>query len=255
MQIDAEQILDATSVANVRHFELIDSTSLEAARRIESTDAALPLLIVASRQTAGYGCGENRWWTGSGALAMTLVLNQDAVQLPLGSPLLPLAVGVSWCETLASFLPNHAESKESPRLGLHWPNDIYLDGRKLAGILTERPARPTVLRIGVGMNTNNTSADAPEEIQHLIATWRDCCGATIDHTELLVDWLPRLDRIFKTASDRPTEVARRADALCLQKGEVSDFRDGAQRKFGRCLGIADDGGLRIETDGVETTLY
>lgn len=255
MQVNAEQILAETSIADVRHFELIDSTSLEARRQSESTDIKLPLLIIASRQTAGYGCGDNRWWTGSGALALTLIMQQDTVKLPLGSPLLPLAVGISWCQTLEAFLPKCQHESGAARLGLHWPNDIYLDGRKLAGILTERPAKPPVLHIGVGINTNNSAADAPEAIRNTISTWRDCCNMTLDHTELLIKWYAQLERILKTTIDNPVEVAQHADELCVQKGETSDFRDGAQRMHGRCLGIADDGGLKVATETGEKILY
>ena len=77
------------------------------------------------------------------------------------------------------------------QVGIHWPNDVHVrisqpqgeaDDRKLAGILVEvLPDRRHV--IGIGLNVNNTLADAPAELRDTAATLRDLSGREHDRTE------------------------------------------------------------------------
>ena len=76
------------------------------------------MVVVAEEQTAGRGRGANRWWTGRGSLAFSLVFDpagwslEDELQ-----PARSLAVGVAIVDTIAPLLPGS-------RVGLHWPNVV-----------------------------------------------------------------------------------------------------------------------------------
>jgi len=72
------------------------------------------------------------------------------------------------------------------------PNDVYVGERKLAGILIEGLAGG-LLVLGIGMNTNNTLADAPAELRRTVTTLRDLLGRPVDPTELLRDLVVRLE--------------------------------------------------------------
>ena len=99
------------------------------------------------------------------------------------SVLIALVAGVSVVEAVRPILDTCAtDSKRALPLGLHWPNDVMLAGRKLAGILVEAlPDRRHV--VGIGVNTNNTAADAPPELRPRVATLRDATGAVCDQAE------------------------------------------------------------------------
>ena len=198
----------------------------------------LPLVVVADEQTAGRGRGSNRWWTGPGGLAFSLLVDAETVAADASrSPLVSLAAAVAVVDAVAPLLPGR-------QVGIHWPNDVIVGGadipachelpasqgrqeclphRKLAGILVEvLPDRRHV--IGIGLNTNNTVADAPAELQSTAATLRDLSGQEHDQTAILIDLLRRLEQEFSRLLSDAKSVAARADQLCLHRGRTLTLR-------------------------------
>lgn len=134
----------------------IDSTNTELMRRARA-GACAPVLLVAEHQTAGRGRLGRSWHSGPvqqqtlAAVAGTV----PALTFSLGMPMAPpdwsglsLAVGVSVARAL------------HPALGLKWPNDIWLQQRKLAGILIETAAVGDVRYVVVGVGINIVPRDA-----------------------------------------------------------------------------------------------
>ena len=187
--INLAAVLCQTFVARAEHHESITSTNDRAAAWALDGAAELPLLVVADRQTAGRGRGGNRWWTGPGALAFSLVVDAKAVAAEEArSPLVAFSVGLAVVETVARRLPHQP-------VGIHWPNDVLVGSRKLSGILVEvLPNRRHV--IGVGLNTNNTLADAPPELRAVACTLRDLSGKEHDQTALLIELLQRMENEY-----------------------------------------------------------
>ena len=121
----------------------IDSTNTELMRRARAGRCE-PLLLVAEQQTAGRGRLGREWHSGpgeegaGGALA-SLTFSLGLALAPRDWSGLSLAVGVSVAESLQPLLPPAGSS--TPRIGLKWPNDLWLGGaggeRKLGGILVE----------------------------------------------------------------------------------------------------------------------
>lgn len=243
--IDVVRILRDTFVARAEHHPTLGSTNDRAAQCAAQGVNELPLLIVVDEQTAGRGRGANRWWTGRGALAMSLLLDAESVTIERNcSPLVALAAAVAVADTVAPLLPNHT-------VGLNWPNDVMADSRKLAGILIEVLTDRRHV-IGIGLNANNTLADAPAELQSTAGTIRDLSGKTHNQTDILVDLLKRLEQAFSELRQEPANIAARADALCLQRGRTLTLQLGDRRATGRCREIAHDGALLLETSaGVE----
>ena len=87
--------------------------------------------------------------------------SNGSLHAPYASPRPPvltsLAVGVALVDALVPLVPGH-------EIGIHWPNDVMLDGRKLAGVLIEVLPNGRQV-IGVGVNVNNTAADAPADVR------------------------------------------------------------------------------------------
>ncbi len=259
------KILEKTFVADVEHHAAIASTNDRAAECAAFHGVRLPLLVLADCQTAGRGRGSKRWWTGPESLAFSLLLgpvgwtSRSVQELGLpacvrrGSPLISLAAGVAVVEALAPLLPRPGVPG-APEIGIHWPNDVMLDGRKLAGILIEVLVDGKHV-IGIGINTNNTAADAPEEVRPRIVTLRDVTGQAHDSTELLIAILQHLQRQLAELALAPEGVAARTHELCLQRGKRVQIAQGEQQIEGRCLGIAADGALLLEIDGKPQAVY
>jgi BirA family biotin operon repressor/biotin-[acetyl-CoA-carboxylase] ligase len=247
--IDAERILHETFVARIEHHATLGSTNERAAQAAADGARELPLLIVADQQTAGRGRGSNRWWTGPGGLAMSLLVNREQLSAPTRSraPMVALAAAVAVAESVAPLLAGH-------QVGLAWPNDVLVGRRKLAGILIEALADGRHI-VGIGINTNNSAADAPPELRRQAATLRDLTGRPHDHTGLLIGLLGRLERNFAGLACDGPRIAARADALCLQHGRALRAEQGRRTLTGVCRGIAPDGALRLETAAGQQLLY
>jgi BirA family biotin operon repressor/biotin-[acetyl-CoA-carboxylase] ligase len=134
----------------------VDSTNTELMRRARA-GATAPVLLVAERQTAGRGRLGRHWFSGPVAdgLAPAAAAPLPALTFSLGMTMAPqdwsglsLAVGVSIARAL------------HPALGLKWPNDIWLQQRKLAGILIETVAVGERRYVVVGVGINITPRDA-----------------------------------------------------------------------------------------------
>jgi BirA family biotin operon repressor/biotin-[acetyl-CoA-carboxylase] ligase len=161
--------------------------------------------------------------------------------------LISLAVGVAVVEALAPLVPGH-------EIGIHWPNDCVIDGRKVAGILIEvQPDGKHV--IGIGINTNNKAADAPEDVRPRVATLRDVTGREHNSVEVLILVLQQIQRQLSELARSPEAVAARTNELCLQRGKRLEVIRGESRIIGQCLGIAPDGALLLESDGQRQTFY
>ncbi len=137
-----------------RHFRVTDSTN---ARARELVEAGAPhgTIVTAGEQTAGRG-RQGRTWTAPPAKALLY----SAVLRPLDERhlLLPLAVPLAVCEAAEELQPG-IECK------IKWPNDVWVDGRKLAGVLIEAKPQDGWAVIGVGMNLTIAPDEFPPDLR------------------------------------------------------------------------------------------
>ena len=135
-----------------RHFRATDSTN---ARAKELAEAGAPggLVVTADEQSAGRGRQGRSWFgpPGSSLLYSALLRPFD------GSALLPLAVALAVCESAESVAPVRCQVK--------WPNDIWIDERKVAGVLIEARPEDGWAVIGVGLNVAVAPEDFPAELR------------------------------------------------------------------------------------------
>lgn len=246
--LDTDLVVGETFVAQVEYHARLGSTNDRARQCAAEGAAPLPLLIVADEQTAGRGRGTKRWWTGSGSLACSLLL--DAQQAGIGprrSPLVALGAGVAIAKTAAPLLPSHV-------VGVHWPNDVFVDGRKLAGVLVEALSDRRLV-VGIGMNVNNSLDDAPEALQTSATTLWELTGIRHERTQILVGLLGHLAKGLALLASAPEQVAAEADWLCLQHGQTLTVELGRRVVSGRCEGIASDGALLLDTPAGRERFY
>jgi BirA family biotin operon repressor/biotin-[acetyl-CoA-carboxylase] ligase len=225
---------------HIDYHAAIDSTNDEAKRRAAEPGCPLPLLVLAERQTAGRGRGGNRWWSAEGCLMFSLALGPD--RLPddrQHAALAALASALAVVDAVAPRLPGQS-------VGIHWPNDVVVAERKLCGILIEVAAARRHV-IGIGVNTNNLFADAPDEIRRRATSLRELSGQWHDRTTLLVELLKALEQRLAELMHTPLATARRANALCLQRGQTLTVAVGQTQIVGLCEGIGDDGALVLQT--------
>ena len=168
---------------------------------------------MADTQTAGRGRGTNRWWTGAGSLAFSLIIDpQDWSISRQPAPERSLAVGVAIVDAVQPWLAGIP-------LGLHWPNDVYASDRKLAGILIDvLPDGRNI--VGIGINANNTLDSAPDEVRQRATTLRDLTGRMLDRTDLLLSVLGNLKCCVQSVAADPPSFGRDS-RICACRSAVN----------------------------------
>lgn len=230
----------------------IDSTNTELMRRARAGQTE-PTLLVAEQQTAGRGRLGRVWQSDVGA---SLMLSLGLPMAPRDWSGLSLAVGVSVAESLQPTLPP-LEPGQPPRIGLKWPNDLWLSGdRKLGGILVETasfvapqaahpsPAHGTASRyvvVGIGINVLPRSGEGmsmpPGSLQD-VEPGLDAPAALLRIVPPLVAMLQG----FEACGFAP--VQPRFAARDVLQGRPVTLSDG---QTGTAHGVSEDGALLVHT--------
>lgn len=249
----AECLGDSACRLDVEAVAECGSTNAELLQKI-SANAASGSVLVADVQTAGRGRRGRRWWSAQHEPADSLTFSL-LWRFPRGAPLsgLSLAVGVALAQALAEVGAGGVKLK--------WPNDLLIDSpaglAKIGGILIELSsgAGGTAAVIGVGLNLK-----APRE------TLPDQLAGGID--ALLPGGLPERHRLFaailrQLVATLDLFTARGFAALradwegrnAYAGREVRLIEESGAAVAGSCLGVDDDGALRVATaDGVRRWL-
>jgi BirA family transcriptional regulator, biotin operon repressor / biotin---[acetyl-CoA-carboxylase] ligase len=208
------------------HLRATTSTN-DRARALAEAGAPHGTLVTADEQTAGRGRQGRTWSAPAGSSLLASVV------LHAPPPLLPLAAALAVAEVAG------------PGAQIKWPNDVLVDGRKVAGILAEGRPQDGWAVLGIGLNVALRIDDLPPEL-------RDTAGtlglAPADLEPTLDHLLAALERTL--ALDGPTllDAYRARDAL--RDREVS-WATG----HGRAAGIDREGRLVVELpDGGRTAL-
>ncbi len=231
----------------------IGSTNEEALRLADS-GAPSGTLICAERQTAGRGRKGRSWISPAGAgIYCTLVIRPG--QPPDRWPLLAHTASVAVAEALKDALLE-CGAVNSPSPDLKWPNDVYLSGKKTAGILIETVSgKSPAAVVGIGINVREESG--PAELYDQATCIDKEAGGEIPRRRLLVHCLHRFQEcygLFERQEHR--ELLQRWKRLSsMWDGVPVWIDDGSRRRAGITSGLTELGALRIRNeDGTEETL-
>lgn len=238
-----------TFLRGAEHHVEISSTNDRALILCADAELPVPYLVLADRQVSGRGRGANRWWSSDGALLFSVIVDAAEFGLPESRwPQVSLTVGVTVCEVLGGVA--------SETVGLKWPNDIWLNDRKVCGILVEvPPIQRGRLVIGIGLNVNNSLTSAPPELRDIATSMCDECSAHFDRIKLLRDVLRQLDVNLRRLAASDPALPDRWRSLCVLRDRSVSIDTGQRIVIGQCLGLADDGALRLQTPQGEQRFY
>jgi BirA family biotin operon repressor/biotin-[acetyl-CoA-carboxylase] ligase len=248
--LDAARPRLGTIAASVHYFSTIGSTN-DVALSLASSGAAAGVVVMADEQTAGRGRRGRTWFSPPGSgLYVSLVLAPSAARVApervVG--LLTLTVGVALAEGI--------ERATGLAPTIKWPNDLTVDRRKLAGILTESiapsersagPVGPVVT--GFGINVGPMAY--PPELVDSATSLETELGRPVERAVLLVEALAALAARYQDLLDgRFDEVlgAWRARAPA-SRGAVVRWATASGPLTGTTAGVADDGALLVEVKG------
>lgn len=132
-------------------FDTLGSTNAEALARARA-GARGPVWLVAQRQTAGRGRRGRAWASAPGNLYATLLTTDPSPARRAAELSFVAALAVH--DAIVEIAPDLASARDlAPRLALKWPNDVLVDGAKVAGILIEGESGPPLaVAVGIGVN-------------------------------------------------------------------------------------------------------
>ncbi|KAF7774740.1 BirA family transcriptional regulator, biotin operon repressor / biotin-[acetyl-CoA-carboxylase] ligase [Pseudoalteromonas marina] len=234
---------------NVEVHPIIDSTNSELMRRVQAKTALESgTVIVAEMQQAGRGRRGRVWQSPFGANLYYSYFWRldDGLQAAMG---VSIAVGLAVYDTIKALYDIELELK--------WPNDIYLNKQKLAGVLVEldgQPQGPCQLVLGIGINLQMPQSFS----QHIDQAWTDLSQHTqqLDKNELVASLTyhleNRLDQYRKSGLQTMHEQWNSLNAFA---GECVELNTGHRSWRGICEGIDPQGGIRIRQDGEVKSYY
>lgn len=172
----------------LHYFEAVGSTNAQAFELAH--DGALHgEVVIAETQTAGKGRRGRGWVSPAGKnLAMSVIVRPDIP--PTRAPELTLVAAVALAETL---------QEAGAVASIKWPNDVQLDGKKAAGILTELSAdteRVHFVIVGLGVNLNSVAADFPPDVQPNAISLLDARGQQVPRALFTAALMTKLEQWF-----------------------------------------------------------
>lgn len=239
--LNAQEIKKSLSFdCRVEYYKTLDSTN-NVAKRIIAEGEDDVLLVVGEEQTAGRGRqGKSFYSPGGTGIYMSLVVH----------PMIELQNAVTATTAAAVAVCRAIESLTDKKPMIKWVNDVYLDGKKICGILTEAVTdfeTQTVSSIIIGIGINLTTKDFPRDVQNA-----SCLNADVKRAELIGAVANELNRIVNSGYGEFMEYYR---AHSLVVGEDIVFIKNGVSTSARAVGIDDFGGLEVElADGTRTTL-
>ncbi|MEX2583036.1 MAG: biotin--[acetyl-CoA-carboxylase] ligase [Gemmatimonadota bacterium] len=239
----ARELANAWGAPEIHLFATVGSTN-DVVRRLGEAGRPDGTIVLAEEQRAGRG-RVGRSWSSTAGLGLWLShlhrpsTGEDVGPLPLRVALAVAAALDPWCE--------------SDRVGIKWPNDLLIRGRKIGGILCEGTWDRGELRyvvIGIGLNLLHSTDDFPPEIRAEATSLRLATGRPIGRFEVASEVVRRLFGELSTTSAAgalPRDLGGR-DVLRGRSIEVFEPETGRLLVSGVAAGVSAEGALLVNTE-------
>lgn len=226
----------------IYYFLEIDSTNLCAQRRAQEGGLEGEI-VIAESQTQGKG-RKGRSWASPPYLNLYLSVILRPKLPPLQAPQLTLMSAVALAETVQSFIPFPPEIK--------WPNDIIVQGKKLAGILTEsccESDRILYAVLGIGVNLNYPRDLMPDTIRDKATSVMILNQGPVDRAAFTRQLIQNLDRCYGDLEEQGFPfIAHRWESFFRLRGKKVRVEMMGQTTMGKAIGIDGDGALILEDE-------
>ncbi|MEW4370271.1 biotin--[acetyl-CoA-carboxylase] ligase [Paenibacillus kandeliae] len=245
------QLSKRTSWGQPLHLlDTIGSTQ-DVARELAEQGAIEGTLVIAEEQTAGRGRQGRRFHSPPGrGVWMTVVMRP---QQPLQyTSQLTLLAAVAICRALRNV--------SGLDIGIKWPNDLLIDGRKVCGILVESAAEDGYVRYalaGFGIDVNLAPEDLPEDVRPVATSLRIQRGEPVDRTEVVTAIMSELESLYELYNREGfAHIAALWEALAFAIGSPVTVKTLQGSLQGIARGLGPNGELLLEhADGQILPVY
>ena len=235
--------LDAKRLGTKFHYFVEIGSTNTYARELAEKGAAEGEVVLAESQTHGRGRLDRRWESPPLAnLYFSVILRPKLA--PVYAPQITLTAAVALAEAIDSLIPLSPVIK--------WPNDILVNGKKLAGILAEAVCareRVEYVILGIGVNVNCPVDAMPQELRQRATSLFDVTRIHMDREFVLRRLIQDLDRCYGDLEQFGFEaIAPQWEARFGLRGKRVRIELRDQVLIGRARGLARDGTLLVEGD-------
>ena len=221
--------------------EETDSTNLQACR-LGDENAEEGLVVIADRQTSGKGRMGRQWESPGGVNLYASVLLRPPV-LPFEAPKLTFLSAVAVCRAIKACTGLQPTVK--------WPNDILLNGAKVAGLLNEMSSETDQVHyvvLGIGVNLNMRPEQFPADLRYPATSLAIVTGSPVSRLDFARSLLAQVDQLYRLYLDRGSApILTLWTELCDLTGKQVLVDCNERRIEGTMDGLAEDGALLVRT--------
>lgn len=226
--------------SEVQLFDSVESTQ-NIARAAAEGGAAEGTLVIAEQQLNGRGRMGRGWVSPRGkGVWMSMVLRPS---LPIHfAPQLTLLTAVALCRSLKRItaLP----------IGIKWPNDLLIEGKKISGILLESAAedeRLTFVIAGVGISVNLEEDDYPVELLEKATSLRIAGGQKLERIDVITDFLQEWEQLYFLYQEQGfSPIVTLWEALSVSLGKPARLITPQGDIVGVPIGLDETGAIRVQ---------
>lgn len=240
MPVVAKLTSESAFGQHFRYYDEIESTNSEA-RNLAAEGAPQGTVVIAECQSAGKGRLGRRWTSPAGKGLLFSVILRPNLTLSQAH-LLTLVAATAACTGI--------ERQTRIPTRIKWPNDLFIENKKVGGILLETAGERDEVEwivVGIGINVNTEYSELPVALRRTATSLKMAGGMPVDRSELLASVLISLERAYEDAAangfDRALRDFRERDYL-LNKSVSVQTREGPV--VGSASGIDEHGALLVE---------
>lgn len=204
------------------------------------------LVVLAEQQTAGRGRRANKWFSPAGKSILCSILLCDN---GIASDIIPLVSAVAAAEAISKC--GCADAK------IKWPNDIFLAGRKVAGILIDGIVRAgqKFYVIGIGINCHQGREDFSGELRDSATSIDIQTGDICDRNKIAGELITNFERCLTAASENPASIIEKWQSRDMLLGKRITIEHNGQQFTGQCIGIEPTKGLTIQLESGGSRMF
>ena len=227
---------------DIRVFEETNSTN-DIVEKLARDGVKEGVVVFAEAQTRGRGRLGRKWLSPARrGLWFSVLLRPDL--RPQAATQLTVAAATALCRAI------RAQTELKPQV--KWPNDILINGRKVAGVLTELAAEIDHVKhliLGIGVDVNLSASEFPVELKKIATSLKIESGRHLNRLDLAAAILRKLDADYqRIKSGRFAEVADEWEEQCITLGHRVRIHIGNREITGRAEALDDDGALLVRTE-------